>query len=65
MDYAPSLDSSVRIMRVRLFLLGHSFESIDALKLSDLADLVGYWTEDSKADEYLEQKRRRKSGNKS
>lgn len=60
MDYAPNLDSSIRIMRIRLFLLGHTFETIDSMKLSDLGDLVGYWDEDRKADEYLEEKRRRK-----
>lgn len=60
MDYAPNLEKSIRIVRVRLFLLGHTFEYIDSLALSDLGDLVGYWDEDRRADEYLEEKRRRK-----
>ena len=61
MEYAPNLDKSIRIMRVRLFLLGHTFETVDQLKLSDLADLVRYWDEDRRAEEYLEEKRRRKN----
>lgn len=36
-------DYGLRILRVRLFELGHSFEEIDAMKLRDMGDITSYW----------------------
>lgn len=38
--------------------MGHSFDEIDSLSISDLGDVLGYWHENAKADERLDKKRK-------
>ena len=42
-------DTGIRVIRVRMFLEGHSFDEIDNTSLSDFADVVAFWTGESKA----------------
>lgn len=44
-------DISHRVLRVRLYEQGHTFEEIDNLSYADLADIVSYWSGKSKAEE--------------
>lgn len=51
MAFGAPLDESFawRVMRVKLFLLGHSFESIDNMGLQDYSDVIGYQSAEAKA----------------
>lgn len=44
-------DLNWRVIRVRLFEMGHSFDEIDNLGVQDVGDIIGYWTGKAKADE--------------
>ncbi len=44
---------SHRILRVRLYELGHEFKDIDALNLQDLGDITGYWDGKAKGEAKL------------
>ena len=48
-------------MRVRLFEYGHSFEYIDKMRVTDLGDIVGYWSGKSRAEEKLRKQNERKA----
>lgn len=51
------LDTAIRITRTRMFLLGHSYESIDKMNIMDFGDTIAYWKEDGSADEKLSKER--------
>lgn len=57
-----SNDYGHRILRVRLFELGHSFEEIDAIKLKDLGDITSYWDGKAKGEEKMRRINRSKPG---
>jgi len=41
---------SWRILRVRMWLEGHTFEEIDQLNLDDVGDILGFWSEKDRVD---------------
>jgi hypothetical protein len=45
--YHKPLDPATvwRIIRVRLWEKGHTFEKIDAMSLNDIGDILAYWNE--------------------
>lgn len=45
-----------RVIRVRLFLEGHSFNEIDKMGLRDIGDVMGYWAGMAKAEEKAKKK---------
>jgi len=56
-DTPLSTESMYKVIRIRLFEMGHSFEYIDTLSLKDISDIVGYWTGKSLAEKRLSRKR--------
>ena len=42
-----------RVTRVRMFELGHSFETIDRMSMKDVGDVVGYWSGKTKGESKL------------
>lgn len=44
---------SWRVLRVRMWELGHTFEEIDNLTLEQLDDIVGYWAGKANGEEKL------------
>ncbi len=51
-----------RIMRVRLFELGHTFEEIDALNLRDMGDIASYWDGKTKGEAKMRSINKPKTG---
>lgn len=51
-------DTYIRVLRVRLFLLGHSFKEIDEMSLQDAGDVFGYWREEKMINERMATKRK-------
>lgn len=52
-DAELDVEMSWRIIRVRLFLVGHTFEYIDSLPINTLGDIVGYWSGTAEAEQKL------------
>jgi len=50
--------TALRVIRVRMWEMGHSFEEIDDMSLSDVGDVLGYWGENSRADATLNRQRK-------
>ncbi len=42
-----------RVYRVQMFELGHPFAEIDSMSLEDIGDVLGYWSEKSRAEAKL------------
>lgn len=38
-------EEALRVLRVRMWEKGHSFEEIDNMSITDLGDVIGYWSE--------------------
>jgi hypothetical protein len=51
-------DVYLRVLRVKLFLLGHSFDEIDTMSLQDAGDVFGYWREERMVNERMAAKRK-------
>jgi hypothetical protein len=47
-----------RVLRVRMWELGHSFDEIDAMNLEDMGDVFAYWREKKMVDERMAEKRK-------
>jgi len=61
MGVNPSnIDINWRVLRIRIYKWGHSFTEIDGLSVSDVGDISGYLSGNSKADEKERKKRRPK-----
>ncbi len=58
------LDQYHRVLRVRMFELGHSFDEIDRMNLEDMGDVFAYWREKKMVDERMAEKRKNLSKNK-
>lgn len=54
----------LRVLRVRLFLLGHDFDVIDRMSLQDAGDVFGYWREERMINERMAAKRKSLSDSK-
>jgi len=44
---------SWRVTRVKMWEHGHSFEEIDNMSLTDVSDVVGYWSGKARGEERL------------
>lgn len=53
-----------RVLRVRMWEMGHSFEEIDAMNLEDMGDVFAYWREKKMIDERMAEKRKNLAKNK-
>lgn len=60
MAYDQDLDlkTSMRVWRVRMWELGHSFDEIDHMALSDFGDVIGYWSEKGRAEAKIDEQRK-------
>jgi len=56
MDY----DTSMRVLRVRMWELGHSFSEIDDMSLVDMGDIISYWSQKSRIEQKRDKQRQAK-----
>ena len=56
-----TLDESLRVLRVKIWDKGHTFEEIDGLNLEDLGDILASWNEQAAMDAKRERARKRKN----
>jgi hypothetical protein len=51
------LETAYRVIRVRMWEKGHTFEEIDGMSLQDMGDILGYWSEKNRAEQKLAKKK--------
>lgn len=56
------LETSWRVLRVRMWEKGHTFDEIDRLSLADIGDIVGYWSEKDEAETRLARQKKARAG---
>lgn len=52
-DRNPATDIAFRIMRVRMWEAGHTFDELDRMPFTDFSDIVGYWSGKSRGEARL------------
>ena len=57
-------DTSLKVLHVRMWEKGHSFDEIRSMSLEDIGDVIGYWSEDGRAEHKLADEKRRLSKHK-
>ena len=54
-------ETSMKVLDVRMWEHGHSFDEIEAMSLERRGDVIGYWTENARAEAKLAEERKRLS----
>jgi hypothetical protein len=64
MAYGQDVDAvtSHRIWEIRLYEMGHSYEEIKSIPLDFLGDVIGYFSEKSRGEEFLTKQSKRLRG---
>jgi len=57
-DQSLDLATSIRVWRVRMWEMGHSFAEIDKMNLRDFGDVIGYWNEKNRGENKLAEQRK-------
>lgn len=52
-------EEALRVLRVRMWEKGHSFEEIDNMSITDLGDVIGYWSEVQRGEKRQSESRSR------
>lgn len=55
-DRDMPVDLAMRVLRVRMWEMGHTMEELDDMNIQDIGDIIAYWHEDGR----IQQKRRKK-----
>ncbi len=45
-DRAMPVDLAMRVIRVRMWEMGHTMDEIDSMNIQDIGDVIAYWRED-------------------
>jgi hypothetical protein len=61
-DKPLDLETHHRVIRVKMWEMGHSFDEIDEMNVDDYGDVLGYWHENNMADEKAQKKQKALAG---
>jgi hypothetical protein len=55
-------DDLMRIYRVQMFELGHSYKEIEGMTLEQIGDVLGYWSEKDRAEKAIKKEKENLDG---